>query len=120
MKEKTIAQEALELLSPIPNNKWCVGEYISADGKMCALAHYAHLKNPSIIIESHLQFCRHGPLNDSIEDLDNITREFLRKEERMFSSSLADINNGEIKSYKQRGPRARTIAILKDMIKAGY
>lgn len=119
MKKKTIAQEALDLLSPIPADKWCIGAYMK-DDRMCALAHYAHRKHPEVEIKSETQFfVSPSILHDAANILEDHTRHYFWNHQDR-DAGLADVNNGEVKSYFEREPKDRTISVLKDMIREGY
>lgn len=109
-KTETVAEEALRILEPIPEEKWCIGAFLDDHGRSCAIGHYMHKK--------------HGSLDNDGDLWGGRTRCALRKSSMAYLNegqlSIADVNNGNCIDYNQPTPKQRTLALLQDMIKAGY
>ena len=116
MKE-TIAQEALRLLEPIKSTKFITDKFTNDVDCCCAIGHYARLRsgNPD---DYSLYNCsdrwRNGRLRT--ESAKYISSQKLSP----FNKSIAHVNSTPIGKYQQKTPKARSIALLKDMIKEGY
>lgn len=108
-KTETVAEEALRILEPIPEEKWCTGARTNFRGQHCALGHYSmkHYGHPAETTGED------GPLTEKLIKRSN---DFLGQE----LISIASINNGDHGLYQQETPKQRTMALLQDMIKAGY
>lgn len=112
-KTETVAEEALRILEPIPEEKWCTGSFLDDKGKRCAIGHYIHKKTGRVDNDGDL-FGGHTKCAIRISSI-----EFLNEGQM----SIADVNNGyfgTLHGYSQPTPKQRTIALLSDMIKAGY
>lgn len=110
---KTIAQEAYDLLKDIPSKDFIIGKFTDYNSKCCAIGHLVRLKN--------------NPSNyENCSDIDNpllirkISSNYINSI-NSFAYDIASVNNGySYVKYKQKTPKGRVIALLKDMIKAGY
>lgn len=104
---ETIAQEAKRLLEPIPDEKWITQFYYSSSkpGCHCFIGHYnvIHGLHPSADIE----LCAYKIVGRISTFLKGIGDAF-------------DINDGNLTKYRQDTPKQRVIALLDDMIAAGY
>lgn len=100
---ETKAQEARRLLGSIPEDQWHVGDYANkAKTKRCAAGHL-FTANPKEWTPN-CNFYR-------------LVTEFLYPGHRVYFS---DVNDGLCKKYQQQTPKQRVIALLDDMIKAGF
>lgn len=107
---ETIAQEAKRLLDPIPEGQWVVRMYTDGKSRCCAFGHFNRLQNnPS---DFGLINCAYSERERLLE---NISLRFLKG-----SGTIASVNNREFEIYKQPTPKKRVMALLDDMIKAGY
>jgi hypothetical protein len=110
--DKTIAQEALELLEPIPAKEWIEGNY-EEDGQSCALGWYAKKKYPKGLKNGESFYDASLPLRVASE-------QFILNKYKLYRD-IADVNNDtNTNNYKQKTIKNRVIALLKDMVKAGY
>lgn len=75
----------------IPRNKWCISDYTDGYGKFCALGH-----------------C--GENVRERTDESKVLHEFL-------SHNTIDINDGTHPHYKQKHPRTRILAALREVKK---
>jgi hypothetical protein len=104
-KTETVAEEALRMLEPIPEDDWCICHFLNEQGKSCALGHWVKIKT------GFLDSCIGDRYNQSLRIA---SVGFLQ------NMDISKVNNGHHESYKQPTPKQRTIALLNDMIKAGY
>ncbi len=116
-KEKfTPSQEALKLLTNVPSKDFIIDNYTDKIGKCCAIGHLMRLKskNPN---DYSLRNC-----NDGHEStIRQLSQTYLNVNKKGFNSSIASVNNStNIDGYKQKTPKARVIALLKDMVKEGF
>lgn len=105
---ESVAQEALRLLSSVPKEEWITGKYTDRVGKCCGAGHYCRLKrNP----ESY-------SMSNCSEDL---SFGFIIDIKRFLEGvDLFMVNDGGVEKYNQDNPKDRVIALLEDMVKAGY
>jgi hypothetical protein len=111
---ETIAQEALRLLMSVPADDFIEGDFTDGVGKCCSLGHYQRLKN--------------NPADYSLLNCDDHGNSDIRNLSRKFNSEIhgrgfdiADVNNDpEYNGYTQPEIKDRVIALLEDMVKAGY
>lgn len=108
---KTIAQEAKDILSPIPEDKWITHLFTDEIDSCCGMGHYNRHVNgrPHLYWNSN---CNHSEKDD---DLRRESRKFLNGK-----GDIASVNNGNVPAYPQPTPYARVMALLNDMIEAGY
>ena len=76
----------------IPEEEWCEGEYVSSDGRKCALGH-----------------CGHSPFGLTFE------REALINLFKKSGLYASDINDGKHSKYQQPTPKQRILAALRDI-----
>lgn len=113
MKTETTAQEALRLLKPVPSKQWCITKFVIPEKKQCcALGHWHRLKNN----KGSFQF-QGWQVNEG--DLRYISERFIREKYGKWDSIASVNNRPETNNYKQKSIKARVIALLKDMVKAG-
>ncbi len=106
--EETVAQKALRLLNPIPANKFMVEAFSDEISKCCIIGHYKRLTSDN-------------PDDYSFENCSDNFLSDLRLKGLQFGVNIAGINNSpNCSKYNQKTAKARSIACLKDMIKAGY
>lgn len=105
-KKETLAEEALRILEPIPEDHWCTGWYSNSSGHHCALGWMGHAKN---VKPQTTRF----PISDRV-------MEFLKSRGVKYCLGITEVNDGELKLYPQTTAKQRIIALLQDMIKAGY
>ena len=122
MKNKeTVAQEALRLLKDIPEDEFITEKFTDTISKCCVLGHYRRLKsnNPEDYSAANIQWRKEG------EELRQLSIDFSLKIHKTYLS-IASVNNRDLsyqavnKFYKQETPKARSIAMLENMVKAGY
>lgn len=115
MKNETIAQEAKRLLEPIPEEQW-TDKHGYSDGvsKCCALGHWNRLHRENVN-DYHPFNCCSG---DHETDIDEICKQFFQSESGMWI--LTEINDAITGRYAQPTPKQRIMALLDDMITAGY
>ncbi len=117
--KQTICQEALQILEPIPENKWCIDQFQNLAGQCCAMGHL----NKKWTSTAHYDIGKSGELRYT-------TQRFLSSL-GLTGYDIARVNNGETLKddnniqrsnalYKSIGPKQRTILFLKDAIKYGY
>lgn len=108
---ETIAQEAKRLLEPIPEEKWLSNKFTDEISCCCAIGHYNRMKsaNPKDFSYGN---CAWKDTEDAIR---NESLKFLK-----FDGDIAVINNGLRETYPQPTPKQRVLALLDDMIAAGY
>lgn len=114
---QTIGQLALELLSPIPEEKFITGVFTNRSDSCCALGHFHRLTSPNPKDYS-LWNCinPHEGL-----DLRSVTAKFLRKTHNTGGLDIAIVNNKpDVNGYTEEDPKSRVIHLLQDMVKAGY
>jgi hypothetical protein len=111
---ETIAQEALRLLSPIPAEDFITDAYSNGVDKCCGIGHYQRLKrNPNDYSLENCTDLFRGDLRES-------TYKFIMEKHGLFYD-LSSVNNCEdINGYTQPEIKDRVIALLEDMVKAGY
>lgn len=108
--EITKAQQALDILQPIPAEKWCRDKYITADGtQSCALGHIHLTADPS----------------DAFGDLDgfglrHLSRIYLQETHEVLADITSVNNNPEVNGYTESDVKDRVIHLLHDMVAAGY
>lgn len=117
VKPETKAQEALRLLKDIPTDKFITGKFTNGEDGCCVLGHYNRLKsnNPEDYSTSNISWKNEG------EELRLLSSKFMSKVHNKGYYNLADANNEESeKFYTQPTSKERSIAMLQDMVKAGY
>lgn len=114
---ETIATQCYNILKDIPAKNWCIDEfYIPNQQKCCARGHIIRVA------------CNNGEYNKEIENIAFSETcsldEALIEASNDFDNDIANVNNGGQwtigSKYQQKSPKARVIALLKDMIEAGY
>lgn len=83
--------QIISKLSRIPSSKWCVGV---ADGKLCAV-NQLHALNEKYDFDRHQIYTA---VNDK------------------YNTSLVKINDGLCPQFRQRTPKARTLAALRKLL----
>lgn len=111
-KTETVAEEALRILEAIPEEMWFTGCYYEFGGvRRCAMGWMYFSKNKPIPIgcggELPIAYKAHEFLNPKGTSVHHI-------------SGIASVNDGKNYKYQQPRPKQRVIALLNDMIKAGY
>ena len=114
-KTETTAQEVLRLLSTVPANRWDRLGYINDDQtKCCALGHLFRLKYKQGKYNFTRSECHPHPIN-------KLAEKFIQERYGIPAKCLASVNDSKsVNNYNQKGIKARVIALLKDMAKAGY
>ena len=120
--EKTLAQEALELLSSVPAEDFIVDKFTDGNGKCCAIGHYLRLKgnNP---YDYNYENCNDDYTDDCTNkkrSFRNLTRKFIKEKHDTYDD-VASVNNDPfINGYTEPVVKDRVIHLLKDMVEAGY
>lgn len=110
----TVAALAFRLLKRVPSKDWLIDEFTDYKSKCCAIGHYTRLtsENPQDYDVSNCSdMARAGYRWKSLRD---------QSELYLYGDSVAGVNNGRDSRYRQRTAKSRTMALLKDMMKAGY
>lgn len=118
-QQKTVAQEAYELLKDIPAENWITRKFSDDEGRCCLIGHYTRLKsgNPN---DFSVNNCDDWNLSNDQRILRNATMKFLMEAHGILSDG-AEVNNGpNVNGYTQPEIKDRCMALLEDMIKAGY
>lgn len=110
---ETIAQEAKRLLEPIPEDDFIVESFSDQVSKCCAIGHFERSRS---FDPSDFSIFNCGDFYHS--DLRSRSEEFLC--EKGYGGDISDVNNYTSKFYPQPTPKQRVIALLDDMINAGY
>lgn len=112
--EKTIAQEAYDLLKDIPEENWIIGKYTDGKGACCLLGHYNRKKSVNLDDYGYVNCMDHeSPFARKVYD-------FLKDIHGLINSA-PDVNDFDnINGYTQSTPKQRSMALLEDMIKHGY
>jgi len=113
--EKTVAQKTLEILSVVPSEDWITDLHTDLESKCCAIGHYVRLtsNNPDNYNSDNCVDYNRAPIRNS-------SSEFLNKIHNLNGIDIAHVNNKPVAKYTQDTPKERVIALLNDMIKAGY
>lgn len=103
---ETLAQEAKRLLLPIPDSEWQDYGRECYRGKYCALGHLKRIEA--------IKVC-----DIYTSDINKASMKFFKTSEP--THGIAAVNDGLYHhTYKQSTPKDRVIALLDDMIKAGF
>lgn len=108
---ETIAQEAKRILEPIPAKQWMMYNYCNAtEDKCCGMGHLNKAISGCAIISSFESKIRSSAIA------------YLVASEKYGdgTSGFASINDNNSLHYTQKTPKKRVLALLDDMIKAGY
>lgn len=114
---ETFAQEALRLLSAVPEEQWVIGQWTDHHTKRCcASGHYARLK----VSPDYFDFLiLHGDYENEhghhVKLLKEASFKFLKGVDNILT-----VNDMLTHGYKQPTSKQRVIAMLKDMVQAGY
>ena len=114
-ENETIAAKALRLLEQVPEDKWLLGMYTNRLDKCCVLGHYKRLTsdNPNDYSEENCIY-KNGGLKD-------ISILFLLSRMNGHFPDISWVNDGHASQlYPQPNAKTRSMALLKDMVKAGY
>ncbi len=114
IKEETIAQKALRLLSEVPKDDFITGEFTDKNGKCCAIGHYVRLTsdNPSDFSNDNC----HDMWNSDIRLL---SRDFCFETYKL-EITIAGVNNEDTHNgYNEDNPKDRVIHLLTDMVAEG-
>lgn len=116
MKEQTIAQKALNKLKSISKDRFIINEFTDEINKCCVLGHIVRLTSKNSKDYSY---------NNCYDNSTNFGGK-LRQRSREYLNSIgsygdiSSINNSKYGIYQQETPKERSMALLKDMIAAGY
>lgn len=109
------AKEALELLKDIPKENWIVSRFTNEIDSCCAIGHLKRLTSKNIEDYSILN------CTDRIYDVEDNVAPIRENSSRFLKGiGIATVNNRKTEGYYQDHPKDRVIALLKDMIEAGY
>jgi len=109
------AQEALDLLLPIPAEDFITSEYTDGVSKCCAVGHIMRLTsgNPTDYSDSNC--------NDHFQHSIRETTETFNQEKHQVDRDISSVNNGtRVNGYTEPVIKDRVIHLLKDMVEAGY
>ncbi|MCF0059891.1 hypothetical protein MUK70_11635 [Dyadobacter chenwenxiniae] len=108
---ETIAQEAKRLLEPIPEDQWTTKDFTDRKSKCCAFGHYSRLNSSD---DNNFSIANCSEYRGRLGELQHSIYVFTKGE-----YSLIGVNDGA-SPYPQPTPKQRVLALLNDMIKAGY
>lgn len=111
--EKTIAQQCLELVENIPSNEWTTDFFSDEENKCCLHGHITRLTS-----DDPNDYTGHNCSDWNVDNLSSMLR--IKSREFLGHRDSSSVNNGTVSTYQQKTPKARSIRLLKDMIKAGY
>lgn len=122
IKQETIAQEALRLLSPIPHDEWIEHYFTDEKGKCCVLGHYSRLKgNPQDYSNANCAGMSNDEAHATLVKFSNATRNYLANHHEQSYGDISHVNNApNINGYTEPLIKDRVIHFLKDMVEAGY
>jgi hypothetical protein len=109
---KHLAKMFHKKFEAIPDEKWCTGVQVAADGRRCALGHVSELPANHGVLTS-------TPATQQLQSLFP-WRERGRDNwglEGDVRFCVASINNGGCPDYQQETPKARVLAALEDIIR---
>lgn len=108
----TVAALAFRLLKRVPPKDWLIDGFTDCKSKCCAIGHHIGLtsKNPE----------DYSVLNCS--DLGRVAYGSLRGQGELYlhGDGIAEVNSGDNSRYRQKTAKSRTMALLRDMVEAGY
>jgi hypothetical protein len=104
---ETVAQEALRLLEKVSEEEFITDIFTDEVNKCCAIGHIQRLKS-SNTKDYNMDNCKDSHISS------------IRMESEAFGKSIAKVNNMKFRKYQQETPKERVIALLNDMIAAGY
>ena len=117
--QETFAKKALRLLTQVPESEWITEEFSDGKACCCAIGHFTRLtsKNPA---DYSWQNCSDTSIRQ--EKLRRQSKKFLRKKNPNIipGANIANVNNGDLRQYPQPTPKSRTVALLADMVEAGF
>lgn len=117
MTKETLAQEALRLLIPIPEENFMAGTFTDGKGKCCAIGHIQRLQSidPSDYSSAN---CSDFLVNQPIR---SASSKYLSDIHNIHGRNIASVNNGDnINGYTEPEIKDRVIHLLTDMVAAGY
>jgi hypothetical protein len=108
---ETIAQEAKSILEVIPEENWCTGNYQGDySDQFCSIGHIRdHFKSKKLLNSPEERF-------EFELRLRRASSKFLKD----FQGGIVTVNDGRNVEYDQPTPKQRVMALLTDMITAGY
>ena len=114
IENETVAALAFRLLKRVPSRDWLIDEFTDCKSKCCAIGHYTRLTSEN-------------PQDYNVSNCSDVARAGCRypslryqSELYLYGDGVAGVNNGDDLRYRQRTAKSRTMALLKDMMKAGY
>lgn len=115
MDQITKAQEILDIISPIPADKFITGKFGYWDnpenGQSCFIGHINRALNPD-----GSPFGNHQGFGAR-----QLTQKFLGEVHNLWDCDGADVNNEDfINGYNEPEIKDRIMHLLNDMVKAGY
>lgn len=117
MKEETISQKALRLLSQVPSEDFITSDFSDKIGKCCVVGHYQRLTsaNPNDYSTTNCS----DKESEYNSDIRILSKEFMRKKYNL-PIDIASVNNwGVYNGYKEPVIKDRVIHLLTDMVKEG-
>lgn len=111
------AQEALDLILPIPAENFIVGQFTNKVDKCCVVGHLTRLTSGQPENYSS-ENCSDQSFNAPIRVA---SQAFLTEKHGTSWSNIADVNNDpNINGYTEPVIKDRVVHLLKDMVEAGY
>lgn len=102
MKDIEVIEEVLELITPIPEENWCIYHYTNNTDKCCMYGHIQRIKR----FNGDYDFNNF----EDVELSDKIRNVGLRHGIR-----FVDVNDGDHPKYQQETPKQRVVAALNDL-----
>ena len=105
----TKAQEILDIISPIPAEEFCVGEFENIHGQSCFIGH----------INRHFEASADDDYNGF--GARQLTKRYFTEKHDLMNCSGVTVNNSpDVNGYNEPEIKDRIIHLLNDMIAAGY
>lgn len=128
--KETVAQEAKRLLSEVPAENFIKQNFTDGVEKCCAVGHYKRLKSGNVndysyencndFTENRLITIPDGTRYIGCELRENSLK-FLNEKYSLIDLTISNVNNVDsINGYNQPEIKDRVMALLDDMVEAGY
>jgi hypothetical protein len=109
------AQQAKEILEPIPKEDFLLGSFTDGIGKCCSVGHLVRAVSDD---PTDYGDCVDYGGNDGVEQF--VRRDvvdFIERAHNITNETLASVNNdNDVNGYTQDNPKDRVMALLNDMI----
>ena len=110
--------EFRKVLSDIPSENVIIGDFTNEKDSCCVLGHYGRLTS-----SDSNSFSSVNINYTMVERLRYLSMDFANAKFNPYNSweyNIASVNNGECEEYQQPTAKERSLAMLDDMIEAGF